>query len=214
MYTKTTFLAIMAIVLMPFMAVAQTDVATQNIPVQSFSAIHSSASAHVELLKSDAYNVSITDHPKNLPYVEVSSENGVLHISHKSGYNARLGTTKVLVQMPEVLNSIRISGSGELSSKEQWNLQNLRVSLAGSGKVELDGTTQNLSLTVAGSGSIRLPRMIAESAKISLSGSGVISVHATKSLKAALAGSGNIVYFGNPPVFDQSVSGSGRIRKA
>jgi hypothetical protein len=214
MYTKTTFLAIMAIVMMPFMAMAQTDVATQNIPVQSFSAIHSSGSAHVELSKSDAYNVSVTDHPKNLPYVEVSSENGVLHISHKKGYNARLGTTKVLVQIPEVLNSIRISGSGELSSKDHWKLQNMRVSLAGSGNVELEGTAQSLSLTVAGSGSIRLPKMVAESAKIALSGSGVISVHATKSLKADLAGSGNIVYFGNPPVFDQSVSGSGRIRKA
>jgi hypothetical protein len=214
MYTKTNILAIMAIVLMPFMAVAQTEEATQNIPVQSFSAIHNSGSAHVELMKSETYNVSITDHPKNLPYVEVTSENGVLHISHRKGYNARLGTTKVLVQMPEVLNSIRISGSGELSSKEHWALQNLRISLAGSGNVELNGTAQSLSLTVAGSGSIRLPRMVAESAKIALSGSGVISVHATKSLKADLAGSGNIVYFGNPLVFDQSVSGSGRIRKA
>jgi hypothetical protein len=214
MFTKNNLIAMMVIMMMPFMAMAQTERVNQTMKVQSFNAIHSSGTASVELIKSDHFEVSISAHPKNLPYVKVSSENGVLHISEESGYNPRLGIAEIVVQMPEDLNSIRISGAGEVRSADTWNLSHLRVSVAGSGNVSLEGAVNDLSLTVAGSGGIRFSKLIAEAARVSLSGSGVVSVHATRNLKLSLDGSGNIVYFGNPSVFDQSVSGSGRIRKA
>jgi len=50
------------------------------------------------------------------------------------------------------------------------------------------------------------------SAVLSVSGSGDIDAYVTQSVKARVAGSGDIVVRGNPPIRDHSVAGSGDIK--
>ena len=73
------------------------------------------------------------------------------------------------------------------------------------------GSTTELDVTLSGHGTALLGQLIARHAKAALSGDGSITLTATHSLSARVAGSGTVLYGGNPPHVTQRVTGSGTI---
>lgn len=65
---------------------------------------------------------------------------------------------------------------------------------------------------MAGSGDVDASELVAMSAELSVAGSGDIDAYVTQSVKARVAGCGEIVVRGNPPIRDHSVAGSGDIK--
>lgn len=74
----------------------------------------------------------------------------------------------------------------------------METAIAGSGDIKLEGLASEAVYTVAGSGDIVADNMVADGVEASVAGSGDIICHARKSLKANVAGSGEIGYKGNP----------------
>jgi Putative auto-transporter adhesin, head GIN domain len=85
------------------------------------------------------------------------------------------------------------------------------VTLSGGGNVTGRGIARRLDVTLSGSGTAWFTQLPANSVHAVLSGSGTIYVTATRSLDAAVPGSGTIVYSGKPRDVTKSVTGSGTI---
>ncbi len=85
------------------------------------------------------------------------------------------------------------------------------VGLPGSGVLTVTGVVANLDANLLGSGDLQLQNLAAHDVTATLSGSGRLQVQATGTLDASIAGSGEIVYSGNPATVKQSISGSGAI---
>jgi hypothetical protein len=127
---------------------------------------------------------------------------------------------------------LRINGSGEIELDE-IEASDLTVTIDGSGAVEvddvvasatdvrvdgsgavtLDGSTDTLDVAIPGSGDVRLSDLVARDAVVRIDGSGDADVHATRTLDAAIGGSGRITYAGDPDV-TRDVDGSGDIEEA
>lgn len=112
-----------------------------------------------------------------------------------------------LPEAPGIL--IRGSGDVTLYGLDQPRLD---VVIQGSGDVTALGRVDRLDVEVAGSGDVDTRELMATTARLLIAGSGDIDALVTHSVDARIAGSGDIVVRGNPPVRTQSVAGSGNIR--
>jgi hypothetical protein len=106
----------------------------------------------------------------------------------------------------------RISGSGDFSVQ---NLQsdNTDVSVGGSGDAKLAGKTTDLQINISGSSNVKATDFVADNVTVSVSGSGDDKKKKKKTLSASVSGSGDIRYTGNATITNQSVGGSGTIKK-
>ena len=96
--------------------------------------------------------------------------------------------------------AVALSGSGDIDF-HGVGARSVQMTVAGSGDIEATGvkaTASEAVYTVAGSGDIVADNMVADGVEASVAGSGDIICHARKSLKANVAGSGEIGYKGNP----------------
>lgn len=168
-----------------------------------------------------------------LEYIIVEVKNNALIVKVKDHANISASqnkTIKVTIPFKEI-SAISLAGSGDLWNEDIITSDNLNVSLAGSGDINLKvntniiegalagsgdltlkGTTNNLIAKVAGSGNFHGADLKSNDTDVSVSGSGDAKVVSLERLKARVAGSGDIVYSGNPGQEDSKVSGSGSIR--
>jgi len=103
-----------------------------------------------------------------------------------------------------------IAGGGDLAL-HRVQADKLAVVVAGSGNVAADGQADEAKFSVAGSGDIAADGLVARKVDVHISGSGDARVHATETLAARIAGSGDIAYRGHPRDVTRKVSGSGSV---
>lgn len=106
---------------------------------------------------------------------------------------------------------LKLSGSGDAHLAD-LSLRTLVVGLAGSGDVTARGRCDEAQLAIAGSGDLRLAALQTLRTSVNIAGSGDAQVHATQSLTASVAGSGDVSYSGNPPQVKSTVAGSGSVK--
>jgi Putative auto-transporter adhesin, head GIN domain len=87
----------------------------------------------------------------------------------------------------------------------------VRLRLSGTGAIDATGSTPTLDATLDGTGALRLSGLVARDVRATLSGTGAIAVTATRSLDAAVPGTGEITYSGFPEHVTQSVTGAGAV---
>ena len=104
--------------------------------------------------------------------------------------------------------SARVSGSANIAGTVEC--QDFLVQISGSGDVRMKGNATNINVSVSGSGSFEGNEFKTHNAIVNLSGSGDVMIWVEESLKARIAGSGEIRYRGKPKI-DFSSSGSGRL---
>jgi hypothetical protein len=104
-----------------------------------------------------------------------------------------------------------ISGSGSMQMNGIFNQTN--ATIEGSGDIVLYGESENTDLNIIGSGNITGKDMQTDSCYTNISGSGSISTWVTQLLDVKISGSGNVYYYGEPPVVNTQISGSGQITK-
>lgn len=169
-----------------------------------------------------------------LEYVitEVRGNDLIVKVEDRVNINTSMNKTiKVTIPFTDI-NSVSLSGSGDLWNEDKITATDFEVSLAGSGDVNihieansvtsnlagsgdliLRGNTDNLEANVSGSGDLDGSKLESNHTNISLAGSGDADVVSNKSLKARISGSGDIEYKGNPETEDTKVVGSGSISK-
>ncbi|WP_040254656.1 head GIN domain-containing protein [Psychroserpens mesophilus] len=148
------------------------------------------------------------------------------HINLKPSNNK---TIKIRIPFKEI-SSVSLSGSGDLWNEDIIAANNLKVALAGSGDIvlhiqatttegkvagsgdlTLKGSTNKLEAKVAGSGDFHGFDLQSNHTDVAVAGSGDAEVVCNESLRARVAGSGDIEYRGNPKTEDTKVAGSGSI---
>ena len=212
------------------------NVVTIDRSVGEYDAVAVAGWFDVDIVNGREGELSLQGEENLLEYIITEVKNGKLTIKVKKGYNLQSSTWKrgILVTVPvEEINSVALSGSGDIVGKDvlraddfsasmsgsgDINLSveadNLKTVISGSGDIELSGKARDFDVTVSGSGDVDAFDLEADHVKANVSGSANIKVTANQSLTARVSGSGDILYKGDPDKVDSKASGSGDINKA
>lgn len=189
----------------------------------------------VDLVDGSEGTVILEGEENLLEYIITEVKNGKLVIKTEKGVNLKTSNWKsgIRITVPvESINSVSMSGSGDIVGKTKIKsgdfstamsgsgditldieTNSLTASMSGSGDITLSGTTTDFEATISGSGDINAFDLEADYVNATVSGSADIQVTANKSIKARVSGSGDISYRGNPEKIDTKTSGSGDISK-
>jgi hypothetical protein len=200
--------------------------------VKDFKGVNLMSTGNVYLKKSNAFSVVIETHKNIAELLETVNDNGILKIRFKNNIgNIHYDKLNIYVEAPNVesidlsgsgeivaenaisngILSVDLSGSGNIDIKEGTYTQ-LTVTLGGSGTIALTGTADKAKYALVGSGNIKTKNVKAKSVEADLTGSGDIYCHADTDLNAFVSGSGDIEYSGDA-VVKSRVTGSGSIDK-
>jgi hypothetical protein len=104
-----------------------------------------------------------------------------------------------------------ITGTGNMDLAAE--VSHLESSITGTGTVILTGTADDLVISIPGAGTVDASKLAARKVTVEILGSGNALVDVSESLSVKIMGSGSVVYTGNPGSIEQSITGSGSIRK-
>ncbi|MFE7846327.1 GIN domain-containing protein [Microbacterium sp. NPDC057407] len=104
---------------------------------------------------------------------------------------------------------IEVNGSGDVSWSE-LSSDRVEVRVAGSGNVRLHGSADEIVVEIDGSGDVDATEVDAAAGSVVIRGSGDVELTAHDSLVAEIAGSGRVIYHGDPRL-DTNVWGSGEV---
>jgi len=236
MKTTTSFITIL--LLTCFTLTAQETIkgngneVTTTRSVGDFNKIAVSGHFKIKLEKGKEGNITIKGESNIIEKLETTVDGGVLKVKFKKGLNFRANKTIYLTITYQNIESVSLSGSGEvacndlinakdlglrLSGSGNFNLNvvttNLNASISGSGNMNLTGETTNFTCGISGSGNMNAKKLTAKVANAKISGSGNVKVNAVNELNAKTSGSGNIIYSGNPTIIKANSSGSGSVQK-
>ena len=191
----------------------------------------------VELVEGTEGQLKIRGEENLLEYIKTEVKDDKLVIKVKNGINlkpsnwSKDGGIHVTVPVEEV-ESVTLSGSGDVvsnmtlkankfstavsgSGDVSLNIEaeTVEASLSGSGDINLSGQAGSFEVRVSGSGDIKAFELNANNVEATISGSADVQVTANEMLVARVSGSGDIRYRGNPKKIDSKASGSGEISK-
>jgi hypothetical protein len=106
---------------------------------------------------------------------------------------------------------LRISGSGDMLGKV--SVKTLESSISGSGDMKLSGRADNSTVSVVGSGDYTARNLLTVSCAVRVSGSGDAEINASDRVDAAVHGSGDVRYTGAAKNVSSSKTGSGDITR-
>ena len=208
------------------------DVQTITRSTSDYDIVHLKGSWDVKLVKGREGELKITGESNLLEYITTEVEGNKLSIHSRDGYSLHTSFNKgILVTVPfNDLESIHLSGSGDIITADTVRSEDLEVVVSGSGDVTitlesvnlkgkvtgsgdiiLRGKTTNFECGVTGSGDIKAYDVQAKNVEASVTGSGDIEVTALEAIRGRVTGSGDIDYKGNPGKKDTKVVGSGAI---
>ena len=206
------------------------SVKTEQRKVENFTKIENEINADIYITQGELEDIRITAQEKILQELIVNVKNGKLTIALPHNFK-RYNRVVLYVKAPDV-SHIALLGSGSVLSENVWQLHKLHLSIvgsgdikakfnvqeligkiAGSGDMNLNGTAANCEFNIAGSGNILGQDLQAEDMKISIAGSGDAKINVSKSLKVRIAGSGSVLYKGDPKIMDTDIAGSGKCKK-
>jgi Putative auto-transporter adhesin, head GIN domain len=181
-------------------------------PLTSFSSVDLQTACYVSIKKGGTFK-AVLDGPENLVQhiVLVTEGNTLLIKTDRENDRADYSSVRITLYSGGLLNGLAVSGSGSLMLDDPFTDIN-SVAISGSGNINAAAHAQgnNLVVSIAGSGKINLFNMEADAVTCNISGSGDASVNVSKRLTASISGSGNIYYKGSPAI-QQNISGSGKL---
>ena len=198
-----------------------------------YEGIRCAGSMDFELVAGQEGKITIEAEENLMEHIVTEIKNGQLVVKVKKNVNLKPSWGKTFkVTIPfEDIDNVSLAGSGDLITKNTISADDFEISLAGSGDmnvavngqavsssiagsgdIKLTGKTDYLKVKVAGSGDFNGSDLNANNTEVSIAGSGDALVVANQSIKARVAGSGDVVYKGNPDKEDTKVLGSGSIR--
>ena len=183
---------------------------TQTRTVASFTGLDLAGSNNVTVIVGGPQSVAVHADSNLLNHVTTRVVAGTLVIGDTGRFTTRTPMS-VDVSVPS-LTALNLSGDGQISVTG-INAAQLTVTVSGSGLLSAAGTVTRLDVTLNGHGKAQLSQLTASNVHAVVSGTGLIQVTATTSLNAAVPGTGEIIYTGNPPQVTTSITGTGTITR-
>ncbi len=214
-------------------AIAQQKTEDRNL--SGFHALDVGGPFDVRLTQGSTESVKVEAPADVIGKITTEVSGGVLKVYNKHSeafhWNDAFHHRKILVYVTvKDINSISVSGSGDVSFSEgihadRLNLhvsgsgdvngllevKDLEASISGSGDIKLSGHAENSQVRVTGSGDYSARDLHTSNTSVHISGSGDASVYASSKIDASISGSGDVRYSGNPKSVIKSKSGSGDI---
>ncbi|THV58719.1 DUF2807 domain-containing protein [Flagellimonas alvinocaridis] len=189
----------------------------------------------VDLVSGNEGELTLEGESNLLEHIKTEVKNGTLLIKVEKGVNLKPSSwgKGIRITVPvESINSVTLSGSGDIVGKTTLvtdrfstrisgsgdisltvEAKSVDAALSGSGDITLTGKTTDLDIQVSGSGDVKAYELDADFVTIAVSGSADVRVTANQSIDARVSGSGDISYRGNPKKINSKSSGSGDISK-
>ena len=207
----------------------------QDRHLTGFNGVHVAGSFDVILTQGPNESVKVEAPSDVIDRVKTDVEGGVLKIYNKHddfNWGNWWGHSKKIVVYVTAkdINSINISGSGDVSFRDgiktnslklkisgsgdmkgHLEVKNLESSISGSGDMSLEGRADNSSVSLVGSGDYRAHNLQTAVTSVRVSGSGDAGINVSQRLDASVNGSGDVHYTGGPKTVNKSKSGSGDI---
>lgn len=203
---------------------------TEDRTVGSFTSIDMAGSGRLLITQDTTYQVRIEAGDRLMNYIETEVVNGELRIGERWNRFRDWKPVRIYVSAA-YLEGLSLTGSGEITGNGftatdldlllsgsgriyvEADPQHTTAVISGSGLIDITGDTDYLNVGITGSGHFNGQSFPARIADVSITGSGNATVTVSEELTAAITGSGNINYYGNPPVVDTRITGSGNIRR-
>ncbi|MEI6885584.1 MAG: head GIN domain-containing protein [Bacteroidota bacterium] len=123
------------------------------------------------------------------------------------------GAVDIVAENKITVNELGLSSSGASDVRMDISAKKLDLNTSGASKLRLSGSVTDVSADLSGAGDLYGFDLVCENFKIEISGAGKAQINVTKSIDAEISGAGSIHYKGNPTKVNQSVSGSGSIKR-
>lgn len=223
------------IFLIAFLLVATNTFAAeiQDRKLSGFHAVASTGSFDVVLKQGSSESVKVEADAEVINEIITEVRNGTLTIRSKNTRNwSNLWNNRkiTIYVIAKDLNSVVLSGSGNLKMENQFNtnklelrlsgsgdfkgsvnVKNLEASISGSGDFSISGKADESTISISGSGDYRGGDLMTKSTAIRVSGSGDASIYASERVDASVSGSGDVRYSGHPKSVSKVAHGSGDI---
>jgi hypothetical protein len=221
----------------PFPVVKLHSIEKQDRHLSGFNAVNIAGSFDVYITQGSTESVTVEADDEVIDKIVTEVKGGALKIYTKStsGFNWSWGgdnKKRIVRVVAKDLNTISLTGSGDVFFKEGFRTQSLAVKLSGSGDitgkvdvktlessvvgsgdVTLTGRAETSSVRVSGSGDFSGKDLLTTSTTVKVVGSGDASVNASQQIDASVAGSGDIRYTGAAKQVSTSKAGSGDIHR-
>ncbi|RKR81642.1 putative autotransporter adhesin-like protein [Mucilaginibacter gracilis] len=209
---------------------------TQNRHLTGFNAIQLSGSYDVYITQGATESVNVEAPANVIDKIITEVQGGVLKIysRNENGWGNWFGSNKkmaIYINAKDI-NSIGVSGSGDVFFKDGITTNSLKIRISGSGDVlgkvhvknfeagvsgsgdlKVSGRADYSNITVSGSGDVSAHDLATGTSIVHVSGSGDATVYASEKIDASVSGSGDIRYAGSPKQVSTSTHGSGDIHR-
>ncbi len=205
----------------------------QDRKLSGFRAVASTGSFDVVLKQGGSESVKVEADADVINEIITEVRNGTLMIHSKNTHNWGnfWNNRKIMIYVvAKDLNSINLSGSGDIRIDNEFNtnklelrlsgsgdfkgsvnVKTLEASISGSGDFSIAGKADESTVSISGSGDFDARNLITKSTAIRVSGSGDASIYASEKVEASVSGSGDVHYSGHPKSVSKVAHGSGDI---
>ncbi len=208
------------------------DMTSETRNTNNYDEVSLTGSMDVKLIAGREGEIKVEAESNLMKYIITEVKGNSLKIASEDGVNLEPSRTRnIKITVPvEDIESVKLTGSGDLWNSNKLRVTNFQTHLTGSGDItlnldaekvestitgsgdtDLKGNTNSFKCKITGSGDFDASGFEAKVVEATVMGSGDIRVNVTQSLKARVMGSGDIRYRGNPEKEDFSTMGSGEI---
>jgi hypothetical protein len=205
--------------------------------LSGFNGVHLAGSFDVYITQGTTESVKVEAPDDIIGHIITEVDGGVLKIYNKHddfhwgdlfGHHKKI----VIYVTAKDLNSISVSGSGDMFFKGGIHTNSLKLkvtgsgdmlgvvdvkilesSISGSGDMKISGHAESSTVSVGGSGDFSARGLVTVNTAVRVSGSGDASINASNRVDASVSGSGDIKYTGGAKNVSSSKSGSGDIER-
>ncbi|MDB4926089.1 head GIN domain-containing protein [Mucilaginibacter sp.] len=202
-----------------------------------FHAVDVAGSFNVYITQGATESVKVEAPANIIRHIVTEVKGGTLKIFNKDHFSWGSlfggGNRKIVIYVTiKDVNSIALTGSGDVYFKDGINANTLRLSLTGSGDlygkinvktlvsditgsgdIKVSGRADNSKISITGSGDYSGRDLVTVNTVAHVGGSGDASVDVNGNLEASVTGSGDVHYSGNPKSVSKSKTGSGSIER-
>lgn len=162
---------------------------TEEIFVPEMTGINLSVAANVYITQDSVQKIEVVAQENIIDLLKLDVDNnGVWKIDFQ-GCVRKISEVEIYISVKD-LESLKISGSGDIIGQNRFNVSNLDLQITGSGNIHLDYDADEVSTEITGSGTI-------------------VSDLTATSIESKITGSGDVTMSGTVDDLSHKVSGSG-----
>jgi hypothetical protein len=196
--------------------------------VTGFDSVSFDTSGELIIRQGDREELEIVARASDLPNIVTQVRGGTLHIGREGpSFSFKPPVFRLTMKRIAALAThssgritasdlrtgslrIQISSSGGMAI-DSLAADLLDVQISSSGSFSVAGTVERQDIRLSSSGSYQAGNLASRTARVSVTSSGSATLRVSDSLEANVTSSGEVRYYGNPPLVNGNVTSSGRL---